>query len=33
MKDWKIEILRYPTEEDWKRCLMLAQVKDWEDEK
>lgn len=24
MNDYKIEILRYPTEEDWKRCLMLA---------
>ena len=24
MSDWNIEILRMPTEEDWKRCLMLA---------
>ena len=24
MPEWKIEILRYPTEEDWKRCLLLA---------
>ena len=24
MSDWKIEILRMPTEEDWKRCLLLA---------
>jgi hypothetical protein len=24
MTDVKIEILRYPTEEDWKRCLLLA---------
>ena len=24
MKSWSVEILRYPTEEDWKRCLMLA---------
>lgn len=24
MSNWSIEILRYPTEEDWKRCLMLA---------
>ena len=24
MNDWKIEILRMPTEEDWKRCLLLA---------
>lgn len=24
MIDWSVEILRYPTEEDWKRCLMLA---------
>lgn len=24
IKNWSIEILRYPTEEDWKRCLMLA---------
>lgn len=24
MTDWKIELLRYPTEEDWKRCLLLA---------
>ena len=22
--DWNIEILRYPTEEDWRRCLLLA---------
>jgi len=26
MIDWSIEILRYPTEEDWKRCLMLARA-------
>ena len=24
MTDVKIEILRHPTEEDWKRCLLLA---------
>ena len=24
MEDIKIEILRFPTEEDWKRCLLLA---------
>ena len=24
MTNWKIELLRYPTEEDWKRCLLLA---------
>ena len=24
IKNWSIEILRYPTDEDWKRCLMLA---------
>ena len=24
MSNWKIEILRFPTEEDWKRCLLLA---------
>lgn len=24
MKNWSVEILRYPMEEDWKRCLMLA---------
>lgn len=24
MSDWLIEILRYPSEEDWRRCLMLA---------
>ena len=23
-EDWNIEILRYPTDEDWKRCLLLA---------
>lgn len=23
---WKIEILRHPTDEDWKRCLMLARA-------
>ena len=26
MSDWRIEILRYPTEEDWKRCLMFARA-------
>ncbi|MBP5782051.1 MAG: hypothetical protein J6W04_00775 [Bacteroidales bacterium] len=26
MNDWNIEILRYPQEEDWKRCLMLARA-------
>ena len=26
MSDFKIEILRYPTEEDWKRCLLLARA-------
>lgn len=24
--DWTIEVLRYPTEEDWKRCLMFARA-------
>ena len=24
MTNWKIELLRYPSEEDWKRCLLLA---------
>lgn len=26
MSDWSIEILRYPTEEDWKRCLLFARA-------
>lgn len=26
MSDWNIEILRYPQEEDWKRCLLLAKA-------
>lgn len=26
MNEWKIEILRKPTEEDWKRCLLLARA-------
>ena len=26
MNDYKIEILRCPTEEDWKRCLLLARA-------
>ncbi|MBQ6503230.1 MAG: thymidylate synthase ThyX [Flexilinea sp.] len=26
MNNWKIEILRCPTEEDWKRCLLLARA-------
>ena len=26
MSECKIEILRYPTEEDWKRCLLLART-------
>ncbi len=26
MNDWKIEILRCPTEIDWKRCLLLARA-------
>ena len=26
MNEWKIEILRSPTEEDWKRCLLLARA-------
>ena len=25
-QNWSIDILRYPTEEDWKRCLMLARA-------
>lgn len=26
MNDWEIELLRFPTDEDWKRCLMLAKA-------
>ena len=26
MNDWNIEILRMPTEEDWKRCLLFARA-------
>lgn len=26
MSDWSIEILRYPSEEDWKRCLLFARA-------
>ena len=26
MNNWTVEILRYPTEEDWKRCLLLART-------
>ena len=26
MKNWSVEIMRYPTADDWKRCLLMARA-------